>query len=241
MEQPFLTARWEHLLLLNYECPPDLLRPFVPVGTELDDWRGATLVSLVGFMFRDTKVRGIAVPGHRCFEEVNLRFYVRRETTEGLRRAVVFIRELVPRRLIAAVARRLYNEPYLAVRMSHRVALDPASGGSVEYGWRHRGSGFLIHAGAVGSAMDMEGGSEAEFITEHYWGYTRQRDGVTLEYRVDHPRWRVWLPTTASFTGPAASLYGADLGAVLAAEPTSAFIGVGSRVSVYRGRRLDAA
>ena len=127
MSRPFLTARWESLLLLNYECPASLLEPLVPKGTTLDPWPGTPLISLVGFMFRDTRVRGIALPGHRTFEEVNLRFYVRRETPDGeVRRAVVFIRELVPRRIIATVARVLYNEPYLAVPMSHRLDLDPA-------------------------------------------------------------------------------------------------------------------
>ena len=135
MRRPFLTARWENLLLLNYECPADLLEPLVPRGTALDDWEGTPLVSLVGFMFRDTRVHGIAFPGHRTFEEVNLRFYVRRESEDGdVRRAVVFVRELVPRRIISNVARILYNEPYLAVPMSHRLSVDPASGGFASLG-----------------------------------------------------------------------------------------------------------
>src|SRR6476469_9717658 len=107
----FLTASWEHLVLLNYRCPSELLGPFVPAGTELDRWQGETLVSLVGFLSSDTRLLGVPVPFHRTFEEVNLRFYVRRAIPEH-RRAVVFIRELVPRRAVAAVARALYNEPY---------------------------------------------------------------------------------------------------------------------------------
>lgn len=241
MSRPFLTARWESLLLLNYECPADLLFPLVPVGTELDPWQGTALVSLVGFMFRDTRVRGIPFPGHRTFEEVNLRFYVRRHTPSGeTRRAVVFIRELVPRWLIATVAKLIYNEPYLAVRMSHDLDVDPTSAARAHYTWHHDGTQYSMKGTAAGPASDSEPGSEAEFITEHYWGYTRQRDGGTLEYRVDHPRWQIWDVTDATFAGNAENLYGEPLGSVLRASPRSAFLAVGSEVAVYPGRKLDA-
>jgi hypothetical protein len=233
----FLTARWEHLVLLNYTCPRELLEPLVPAGTELDTWDGETLVSLVGFMFVDTRLLGVPVPFHRTFEEVNLRFYVRRHEAE-FRRAVVFIRELVPRAAIAAIARLVYNEPYLAVPMGHALSLDADHGGTVRYGWSHCGADFEIAARAEGRAAPLVAGSAAEFITEHYWGYTRQRDGGTLEYLVEHPPWHVWTASDAWFTGPAASLYGAGFGEVLARAPRSAFIALGSPVLVHHGRRL---
>lgn len=233
----FLTARWEHLVLLNYVCPPALLEPLVPAGTVLDHWDGRTLVSLVGFLFRDTRLLGLPVPGHRTFEEVNLRFYVRRSSPEQPR-AVVFIRELVPRRAIAAVARAIYNEPYLAVPMRHQQSLAEDSGGEVRYGWTYDGSDFEVGARVAGAASPLTSGSEAEFITEHYWGYTRQRDGRTLEYQVEHPRWRGWTASDCWFTGPAGRLYGDDFGAVLAAAPCSAFVAIGSPVVVHRGRWL---
>ena len=239
MGRPFLTARWESLVLLNYGCPRHLLDPLVPRGTELDTWAGETLVSLVGFLFTDTRLKGVPVPGHRSFEEVNLRFYVRRITAAGeLRRAVVFVRELVPRAAIATIARWTYNEPYLAVPMSHDISLDPATGGRVAYGWTHEGADFSLRASAAGPAAPLEAGTEAEFITEHYWGYTRQRDGGTLEYRVEHPRWDVWERPEGTFRGPASSLYGKEFGAVLAGPPRSAFVAVGSEVTVNVGERV---
>nr|MDP2481516.1 DUF2071 domain-containing protein [Candidatus Palauibacterales bacterium] len=236
--RPFLTARWESLVLVSWACPAAILEPLVPRGTELDEWQGEHLVSLVGFLFRDTRVLGVPVPRHRTFEEVNLRFYVRRTADGETRRAVVFIRELVPRRAIAAVARRVYDEPYLAVPMDHSIALDARSGGQAVYGWRFEGAPFGLGAEVEGAARPLEPGSEAEFITEHYWGYTRRRDGRTLEYRVDHPRWRVWEADRALFGGPAPALYGPGLGQVLSGRPRSAFVAVGSEVTVYRGRAL---
>jgi uncharacterized protein YqjF (DUF2071 family) len=240
--RPFLTASWEHLLFLNYACPRELLAPLVPFGTELDAWEGRTLVSLVGLLFTDTRVRGIAIPFHRTFEEVNLRFYVRRIGPDGAaRRAVVFIRELVPRAAIAAVARLVYNEPYLAVPMRRCIALESDRGGTVEYAWTYRGNPCCLAGTASGPAAALRPGSEAEFVTEHHFGYTRQRDGSTLEYEVEHPRWAVWeRPAAASFEGAGEALYGTEFGRVLATPPQSAYIAVGSPVTVFAGQRLAA-
>lgn len=233
---PFLTARWENLVLLNYECPSALLEPLVPTGTELDTWEGHTLISLVGFRFADTRLLGVPVPFHRTFEEVNLRFYVRRVGSDR-QRAVVFIRELVPRWAIATVARQVYNEPYLSVPMRHRCSLT-GDEGEVCYGWTYGGEEFELGARVGSAAQPLAPGSEEEFITEHYWGYTRQRNGDTLEYQVEHPPWQVWKATDSWFHGPAATLYGAEFGAVLSKPPRSAFVAMGSPVSVHHGRRL---
>jgi hypothetical protein len=156
-----------------------------------------------------------------------------------VRRAVVFIRELVPRWAIAAIARWMYNEPYLSVPMAHAIDLDGRAGGTVAYRWQHHGRPFALGAGVSGPAQPLVPGSEAEFITEHYWGYTRQRDGGTLEYEVAHPRWAVWTADSARFEGQADRLYGPDFARILAGRPQSAFVAVGSPVSVFRGRRLD--
>lgn len=226
-------------MLLNYTCPRHVLEPFVPTGTVLDDWHGETIVSVVGFMFKDTRVMSVAIPRHVHFEEVNLRFYVSRTTAEGeMRRAVVFVRELVPRTAIAAIARWCYNEPYLAVPMSHQCSLDESRGGSASYTWVHGNGAFALSAEVSGPAAQPASGSEAEFITEHYWGYTRQRDGGTLEYRVEHPAWKVWEARNARLTGPLSSLYGETFGEVLRQTPRSAYVAKGSAVAVHRGLRL---
>ena len=237
--RPFLTARWESLVLLNYPCRREWLEPLVPSGTELDTWQGDTLVSLVGFLFTDTRLLGVPVPFHRTFEEVNLRFYVRRRGPDGvMRRAVVFVRELVPRVAIAWTARAIYNEPYLAVPMSHAIALDPAHGGRAQYGWRHRHEVFALEAAANGPAAALEPETEAAFITEHYWGYTRQRDGGTLEYEVVHPPWRVWTAASHSFRGDATALYGPHFADLLRTSPRSAFVAAGSAVEVHVGQTI---
>lgn len=240
MSRPFLTARWEDLVILNFDCPEELLTPLVPGGTELDPWEGSHIVSLVGFRFVDTRLRGLAIPGHRTFEEVNLRFYVRAYGRDGdLRRGVVFIRELVPRRAIALVARIVYNEPYLAVPMEHYILKGLDGGGVTDYKWTHRREQYHLFAQFEGPPSDLVPGSEGEFITEHFWGYTAQRDGSTLEYRVDHPPWRIWTPSTFHYRPPPGpTLYGPAFSEVLAQTARSAFVAEGSEVAVYPGQEL---
>lgn len=233
----FLGAEWRTLVMLNWEVDPGLLRPFVPRGTELDAWQGKTFVSAVGFLFLGTRVFGIPVPFHRDFEEVNLRFYVGRQGAEGWRRGVCFIREIVPRPAVATLARLVYNEAYLALPMRHRVELAPGAG-LAEYAWRHQGRWNSLRAAFSGAAAPAVAGSEEEFITEHYWGYTAQRDGGTVEYRVEHPSWRVWRADTAALDADVAALYGAGFAAPLAAPPSSAFVADGSPIVVRRPRRI---
>jgi uncharacterized protein len=237
----FLTAEWRHLLMLNYAVSPDLLRAYVPPGTELDTWEGTTYLSLVGFLFLRTRVLGVPIPLHRDFEEVNLRFYVRRRAPDGWRRGVVFIREIVPRRAIALVARIGYHEPYRAMPMRHRVDLENGTlraGGQVEYAWRHRRRWHSIHATVAGTPRSPAAGSEAEFITEHYWGYTARRDGGCSEYRVEHEPWQVWPVEAAGIDCDVEAVYGARFMEPLATLPRSAFVADGSPVLVRTGVRL---
>jgi hypothetical protein len=237
----FLTADWRYLLMLNYVVEPDLLRPHIPRGVELDSWNNKTYVSMVGFLFRRTKVLGWRVPFHADFEEVNLRFYVRRHTAGGWRRGVVFIKEIVPRQLIAIVARIGYNEPYAALPMRHRIEIENGSlrsGGSVEYGWRYQGQWNALRATTIGMPHLPIQNSEEEFITEHYWGYTAQRNGGCAEYRVDHVRWNVWQVQHAALRCEVVSLYGPKFAGPLSAPPESACVAEGSPVIVSASAAL---
>ena len=236
----FLTGQWKHLAMLNYEIDPGALGRRVPRGTDLDSWNGKTMVSVVGFMFLETRVLGVRVPFHVRFEEVNLRFYVRRKAEDGWRRGVVFIKEIVPRRAVALGARLFYNENYVAWPMRHRVALDEstAARGVVEYGWRTAGRWHHLRAETSGAARPLVDGSEAEFITEHYWGYARQRDGGTVEYEVEHPRWLVWEASASDFDCDMRAVYGAEFVEALRGKPSSAFVAVGSEITVRRGVRI---
>lgn len=233
--RPFLAATWRHLVMLNYAIEPTALAPFVPAGTEVDSWGERTFVSMVGFRFLDTRVLGMPIPFHMNFDEINLRFYVRRVLGNEVRRGVVFVKEIVPRRAIAWVARTVYGENYVALPMSHEVEVPSRA----TYAWRTRDRWNRISVEFGGEPMLPSPGSEEEFITEHYWGYARQPAGGTIEYRVEHPQWRVWRATSAALDADVATFYGSEFATALAGPPSSAFIADGSAVTVRRGTRVE--
>lgn len=241
----FLTARWQALVMINFRVEPEILQPLVPVGTELDFFGGEAYVSLVGFLFRDTRVLGIPVPWHVDFEEFNLRFYVRRSVGRELRRGVCFVRELVPRAAIAAVANWCYNESFQSLPMRYAVDLpaimraEPSAHElRLSYHWRDRRTWHGVTVKTQGAKQRPREGSLAEFIAEHYWGYSRQRDGGTAEYQVEHSPWNVWEAEPLAWEGDVGGFYGEPWTNVLRGQPSCAFVADGSAVKVFQPRRI---
>ena len=232
-ESVFLTADWRDLALVNYECAPELLSQYVPAGTEIDLWEGRCYVSVVGLRFLKTKLLGVPIPFHRDFPEVNLRFYVRREVEREVRRGVVFIKEIVPRHAVTWVARGVYNENYVTLPMREEIGAN-----SYRYEWRNnaRWNRLALTTQENWSVPDLD--SEASFVAEHYWGYAAQRDGSTLEYEVEHPRWRMAKVDEVEYECDVAGLYGEKFVEPLSKKPVSAFMAEGSEVVVRRGVRL---
>jgi hypothetical protein len=236
----FLSAEWRDLIMLNYEVDPAILQKYVPTGTELDFFSGKTYVSLVGFRFCRTKLLGaLPIPFHAEFEEINLRFYVRRSEAGETRRGVVFIAEIVPKLAIALAARWFYGENYVCRPMAHRVHVDESKI-ELEYAGGMESQRCKLQALAGGTPSLPQEGSLEQFITEHYWGYSRQSDSSTVEYHVSHAPWKVWKATHAEFSGDPSDLYGDELSQVLTKAPASAFIADGSPVEVLWGRALSS-
>ena len=234
----FLSAEWRRLVMLNYPVDPQILTPWLPAHTELDTWNGVCYASLIGFMFQKTKIKGLPIPFHINFEEVNLRFYVRHYDPEiGWKRGVVFIRELVPKPAIVLVANLLYRERYRAVPMAHQWR-DTAEGLAVQYSWRQKGRTHTFGVETSGPAEDMLPNSEAEFITEHYWGYAQWDAQRTMQYQVDHPRWQVHPVKSWHCDVDFAAAYGEAFAGLNDTTPTSVFMAEGSAVTVKVGALL---
>ncbi len=229
----FLTARWQDLIMANYEVDPSLLASRVPVGTELDLFDGKCFVSLVGFMFLDTRVLGIPVPFHVNFEEVNLRYYVKRELPDETRRAVCFVKEIVPRFAIAAVARTLYGEPYECWSMSHE-----RTDSTVSYSWSRSGVSNTMSV-EIGENLGVpETGTHGEFIIEHYWGYTTRGAARVDEYKVEHPKWELSSVKNEIIDIDTAQTYGNEFAFLRDQKPFSILHTQGSEVAVYKGSKL---
>lgn len=234
MPRSFLKAEWRHLVLLTYPTPDHLLAPHLPPGLELDRWQGQALCSIVAFRFIKTRVWGVPWPGLTSFPEINLRFYVR----HGTERGVMFIRETVPSRLIASVARGFYNEPYVNVAMSAKVTED-AELISAEYGFNWEGVQFRIEAS--GQLLPITPGEETfeHFLKEQTWGYGRSREGKTTRYRVDHPRWRIHPVETYGTDIDWRWVFGPGWEAMQDVMPISTMLAEGSPVTVGWGEGVE--
>lgn len=229
----FLSARWEYLAMLNYEVDPAVLHKHIPPGTEIDFYEGKALVSIVGFLFNDTRVLGVKWPWHVNFEEANLRYYIKRFDGTNWRRGVGFVSEIVPKPLVSGLANLLYNEHYSTARMNHKI-VETADTLQVEYNWQKRRQAvnrISIQASPV--PEDIPVASAAEFIFEHYFGYNMLNRNTTVEYEVQHPRWQIYPVTDFSIQCDIENLYGKEfIPYITGCQPHSVFLAKGSPVTV---------
>ena len=233
----FLRAEWRKLILANYIIDKEVLLKYVPAGTELDLWNGNCYVSLVGFMFKNTKLLGVKIPFHTNFEEVNLRFYVKRFDNGVWKRGVVFIKEIVPKRALTFVANTIYKENYETLPMKHSWTLENGEQ-IIDYKWKKDG---LWYSMSVQTSMErsmMESGSEEEFIAEHYWGYAQVNSKKTNEYEVTHPKWEVYEVKDYKIDIDFKAVYGSDFEMLNNSKPTSVILAEGSKITVENKKSI---
>ncbi|SNR16757.1 YqjF family protein [Tenacibaculum jejuense] len=233
----FLKAEWRKLVMINYAINPEILEPYVPKGTLLDFFEGKCYVSVVGFMFLNTKLLGIKVPFHVNFEEVNLRFYVKREHEGETKRGVVFIKEIVPKSAITFVANTIYNEHYETLPMQHHWNITEEKI-NVEYKWKKHKKWNRIAVKTTTEQQEISPNSEIEFIAEHYWGYSDKGTKTTTEYEVKHPTWQFYPVISSEIEVDFKANYGDDFEFLKDEKPTSIFLLEGSEVSVEGKRSI---
>jgi hypothetical protein len=227
----FMKAEWNDLLFINYEINPEFLNKYVPKGTELDLWNGKCYISLIGFMFEDVKILGIKIPYHINFEEVNLRFYVKRFEEGVWKRGVVFVKEIVPKHAITFVANTLYNEQYQTLPMRHERTSDNESF-LFKYEWKKNNVWNSISVKTGKELIPIDENSEAEFISEHYYGYTISPKGKTVEYEVRHPRWQQYQVLDYSVNVDFEMVYGKEFVFLQDLKADSCFVAKGSKISI---------
>ncbi len=227
----FLKAEWRKLAIANYSIDQAILKPYIPVGTELDLWQEQCFVSLVGFMFVNTKLLGVKIPFHINFEEVNLRFYVKRFENGEWKRGVVFIKEIVPKPALTFVANTVYNENYETMPMEHAWTVEGNSL-NVVYKWKKQGKWYSFSIKASADKYSIEANSETEFITEHYWGYAKVNATKSSEYEVTHPKWDVYKVKSHDINVDFGVVYGKEFEFLNATKPVSVMLAEGSEITV---------
>ncbi len=239
MSKPFLTAEWRKLIIINYEVDPNLLAPYLPFGTELDLYNGKCYLSLVGFMFVNTKVKGFKIPKHVNFEEVNLRLYVKHKMQNGkIRRGVVFIKEIVPKPMVTLVANKLFKEHYQTLAMSHNWNQNDNEL-EVNYVWYVGNRENSIAVNTESNTQKIKENSAEDFITEHYWGYTKLKNNKTSEYEVNHPSWEVYKVKKAAINVEFELTYGVDFKSLNTQKPISVMLAEGSEITVGNKRIIS--
>jgi hypothetical protein len=235
MSSIFLTAEWRKLVMANYAVPTEVLKPYLPTHTELDIWNGKCFISLVGFLFKNTRLKSIKIPFHANFEEVNLRFYVKYKEGEGWKRGVVFIKEIVPKPLLSLVANTIYKEHYQTLPMKHNWEMGDKFQ-EIKYEWKKEGKWNYIWVKAEKIGIPLQKESEEEFITEHYWGYTKINEQKTSEYEVTHPTWLTYNILDYQINVEFSSIYGNDFEFLNLLKPNSIFLAEGSEIMVKSGK-----
>jgi len=231
MKDIFLTARWENLVMANYEVNPDLLKPYLPNGVEPDFYNNKSYVSLVGFLFKQTSLFSIPIPFFGTFEEINLRFYVKRIDGDKVKRGVVFINETIPYQPVAWLANKLYNEHYIAIPTKSKI-VNANDTKNIVYEWRINKKWNHIKVNTANAGKQMQNGSEEEFIFEHYYGFTKINSRLSQEYKVNHPRWQVNKVIDYSIQCDFKSMYGDDFAFLSNHTPDSVIVAEGSPVSI---------
>jgi hypothetical protein len=235
MGKLFLTGQWRKLIMVNYVINPEILSEYIPSNTTIDFWNKQCFVSLVGFMFKETRVKGIRVPCHVNFEEVNLRFYVKYYNGLEFKRGVVFIKEIVPKPALTLVANTLFDEHYETMPMKHNWKSGLAEQ-HIEYKWKKkRWNSLSVNASIISKPIVPD--SQEEFITEHYWGYTKN-DQKTSEYEVQHPKWEVYDINNYSINVDFQDIYGKKFDFLKNQKPYSIFLAEGSDIAVYQGNQI---
>lgn len=231
MSNVFLSAHWENLVMANYTVDTEWLKSYLPHGVEFDLYEEKAYVSLVGFLFKNTRFFRMPIPFFGTFEEINLRFYVKRKEGDTVKRGVVFINETVPYRAVAWVANRFYKEHYSAVPTRSETVTD-ASGKKIRYEWKVNRQWNHLSVSTLNKAAPMLSGSIEAFIFEHYYGYTRVNEQQSQEYRVNHPRWEVNKVLDYSIHCDFKAMYGDRFAALSHQQPASVMMAIGSPVTI---------
>ncbi|MDQ3193711.1 MAG: DUF2071 domain-containing protein [Bacteroidota bacterium] len=241
MNKTFLTAEWRKLLIVNYKVDQNLLQEYLPYKTEFDLRNNICYVSLVGFMFLNTKIKGIHIPFHTNFEEINLRFYVKHkdDNTNEWKRGVVFIKEIVPKPAVAIIANKIYKEKYECLKMKHTWKTIN-NRFQISYAFKKNKKNKWNEFSAVSENItdEIAPGGDAEFIMEHYWGYTKVSKSKTSEYKVEHPRWNSYKIIDYNIQVDFGRCYGAKFSFLNSAMPVSVLLAEGSEIIVKMGKNI---
>ncbi|WP_424494544.1 YqjF family protein [Salinimicrobium sp. GXAS 041] len=226
-----LTAEWKNLVFANYTVPPQLIEKYLPAHTKPDFYNGKCYLSLVGFQFKNVKVANLKIPFNNDFEEINLRFYVKRFDGAKWRKGVIFISQIADKAALNTLANVLFQENYQKLVTKQHISEDDTSI-NARYSWRFKDEWQHLEAKSGIVASPFQENSEEEFLMDRPWGYGKRNNEETNEYKVSHPDWPIFEVEEYSVKVDFSLLFGPEFNILSSATPKSVILAEGSTVSM---------
>ncbi|MDC0257422.1 DUF2071 domain-containing protein [Crocinitomicaceae bacterium] len=221
------------MISANYVVDPEFIKKYIPKGTELELFEGKCYVSLVAFLYSNTKLMKVPVPFHRKFEEINLRLYVKRKIGENeWRSEVAFPKLFFPKRAVSIVANTIYKEKYETRRMNHSWSED-SEYLHTRYGIK-KGDWHNINVVTNKQAEPIAPNTPEHLFSKHYWGTAQINNEKCTVYEVDRSEWNIYKTVDSDISFDFASVFGSDFHALTNLEPESVQLFDGSPVTVYK-------
>jgi uncharacterized protein YqjF (DUF2071 family) len=181
-------------------------------------------------MFKKTRLFEIPIPFFGSFEEVNLRFYVRRIECKKVKKGVVFINETVPFKIVALLANKLYKEHYISIPTKNTCIINDNK--NIVYEWKKNEQWNSLTVKTETTQQKIESNSIEEFIFERYFGFTKLDNDNSQEYRIAHPKWMTNKILNYNIQCDFGAMYGAPFAHLTNKTPDSIIQAEGSAVTI---------
>tara|TARA_B100000809_G_scaffold118758_1_gene117075 strand:- start:46028 stop:46750 length:723 start_codon:yes stop_codon:yes gene_type:complete len=237
MNKVFLKANWLRLASANYIIDPAILDKHIPNGTLLEAHNGKHYVSLVGFRYCETRLLNIRVPYHHIFEEINLRFYVKREISPGnWRSEVAFAKLFFPKKALTLVAKYIYKENYETLNMRHSWT-EKENHLLTSYGL-HKKNWHNFEIQSDKKSRKVASDSSEFFFSKHYWGTSQIDHRSSTVYEIEHPDWEAYDIVDSNVSFDFNTIFGSEFKHLTNTQPDSVHLFKGSEVIVNKKKNI---
>lgn len=176
---------------MNYIISPEILENYLPAYTIIDYFKGNCFTSLVGFPFRNVEIAGMKIPFYTDFEEINLRFYVKRFDGTTWRKGTVFISEIANKSALKFLANSFLHEKYQTLETRQEIK-ENSELIETKYSWRTWMNWQFLNLISEKPSESVAEGTEAHFIMDRSSGYQKYDTATTNEYGISHPKWNIY-------------------------------------------------
>ncbi len=179
------TMRWHDLLFLHWPVRPEIIRPLIPQGLELDTFDGAAWIGVIPFRMTGVRPRYLPPFAGLAFPEMNVRTYV---WTPG-RSGVWFFSLDATNRLAVRAARAWYGLPYYNARITVQLERGTVHYRSIRVDKRSAGVEFHASYKPTGEVYRSAPETLDRWLTDRYCLYAMDQQGRLGYADIQHLPW----------------------------------------------------